>query len=199
MENLHTFKAGALIPGVQAFLSGVFFSLVVVGVCLLVGKEKAGVYLLVGGSGCAFITWLVLLRHWLRLVDACAGIQPVQVVEPTPVFQPSTVRVELIEQENGAVRGEYLNLPVTPSQLRLLAEGVVSGSPLSENAWCGSARPFTKAQFHQLRSELIERGWLCWRNLNAPAQGVEVTHVGRRVFTFLSEGRYYLPEPGEDV
>lgn len=193
MNELHTFKAGALIPGVQAFLSGVFVSGVLAGVLLFFHAEQAGVLLLSGASGCAFITYLFLLRHWLRLVDVREGVQPVQVLEPEePAFQPSTVRIELIEQENGALRGDFLELPATFEQLRLLASGVASGVPLTEHAWTGARRPFTKAQFHELRSELVKRGWCNWRNVNAPAQGVEVSRVGRRVFHYLSESGNHL-------
>lgn len=198
MDNLHGFKMGALLPGLQAVLCGVFFSLVVAGVVLISGTHQAGLYLLLGGSSCAFITWLVLLRHWLRLVDHHAGIQPVQVVDPDPTFEPSTVHIELVETENGAVRGSYLNLPCEPAQLRQLASGVVEGVPLAEGVWCGSGKPFSRSQFHQLRTELVRRGWCSWRNVNAPAQGLQVSHVGRRVFSFLAEGRYHLSAPGED-
>lgn len=196
-EELHTFKSGAFLPAAQAFLSGVFFSLVVLGVSLLAGAEQEGVFLLLGGSTVAFVAWLVLLKHWVRLVDLREGVQPApryEVIEPEPAFQPGTVRVALVERGNGTMSGEFLELPATSEQLRLLASGVVSGGSLSENAWCGSGRPFTKAQFHALRQALLERGWFQWRSPSAPAQGVEPTHVGRRVFQHLSEtGNYLLP------
>lgn len=187
-EELHTYQAGALLPGLQAFLSGVFFSLVVLGVSLLAGEKQAGIFLLVGGSSCAFLVWLVLLRHWLRLVDFQAGFQPapkVQVIEPAE--HQSSVSIRLFEEQNTYWRGDFLELPATHQQLRLLASGVVSGSSLAENAWCGANKPFSKAQFQELRQALLERGWLQWRNQKAPAQGCEVTHVGRRVFSYLAE------------
>ena len=199
-EELHTYQAGALLPGLQALLSGLFFSGVVGGVLWWTGAEKAGTYLLAGGFGCAFLVWLVLLRQWVQLVNHREGIVKtprVQVIEPEHQHQPSSVRVELIEETNSYWHGAFLDLPVTHEQLRLLASGVQSGSSLSENAWCGSNRPFTKSQFHQLRDELLKRGWLTWRNQSAPAQGVEVTNVGRRVFSYLAEGNYLPAGTGD--
>lgn len=193
--ELHSFRSGAFLPAAQASLSGLFFSLVVAGIAWWTGAVKPGVFLLLGGACVAFIAWCLLLRHWLRLVDHSVGfqVQHIEVVDQVPTFQPSVCKVELLEQAEGAWRGEYLNLPCAPEQLKLLASGVMSGGSLSESGWCGANRPFTKSQFHQLRQALIEKGWLAWRSPSAPAQGVEVTHVGRRVFSYLSEGNHYLP------
>lgn len=198
-EELHSYQSGALLPALQALFSGVFFSGVLAGVLLWTGAENAGTFLLSGGFGVAFVAWILLLRHWLQLVNHREGIRRtprIQVLDPVQ-HQPSSVRVELFEETNSYWRGDFLNLPATHEQLRLLASGVVSGGSLSENAWCGSNRPFTKSQFQDLRQALLERGWLQWRNQNAPAQGVEVTHVGRRVFAFLAENNY-LPAGSED-
>ena len=191
-EELHNFKAGALLPGLQAVLSGAFFSLLVMAFSLLAGTKQAGVYLLAGGACAAFITWLFLLRHWLRLVDFNAGL-PAQPEFKALAPAPSSMRIELVEQTSGGWQGAYVDLPATPSQVRLLASGVVQGASLSESAWTGANRPFTKAQFHALRQACLERGWLAWRNQNAPAQGVEVTSVGRRVFSLIAEGRRISP------
>ena len=196
-ERLNTYQAGAFLPALQAVVTGVLFTAIISGVVLVTGAEP--VWLLLGGGFVAFVAWLALLKHWLKLVDWQEGYQ-----EPEPVIldpDPPAVRIELLERREGSWTGEYLNLPVTPAQLRLLSSGVVSGGTLSENAWCGSNRPFTKRQFHQLRQALLERGWLEWRNMDAPAQGVQASRVGMRVFSYLAENRLLPPaelEPGED-
>lgn len=198
-EELHTYQAGALLPGLQALLSGVFFSGFAAGVLLWQGVDKPGTFLLVGGFGCAFCVWLVLLRHWLRLVNFREGFQPaprIQVIEPAE-HQSSSVSIRLFEEQNTYWRGDFLELPATHQQLRVLASGVVSGSSLAENAWCGANKPFSKAQFQELRQALLERGWLQWRNQNAPAQGLELTHVGRRVFSYLAEYNHLPAQAGE--
>jgi hypothetical protein len=197
MDELNTYRTGVGIPAVQAGVTGVFFCGVVAGFMWVTGTKAPGVFMLAGGFFIAFVAWLVLLRHWLELVNNREGFQPVryEVIdsepEPEP-YQPETVRVNLLQERNGGyIEGKFIDLPCQPEQLRLVAGSVVAGGSLSETAWCGSNKPFTKAGFHQLRDELIKRGWLAWRNIQAPAQGVTVTHVGRRVFQHIAWGTPY--------
>lgn len=193
MED-NSLRSGVVVPGLQAVITGVFFAGVVGGAVLLSGYGKLGTYLLLGGFGCAFTAWIFLIHHWLKVIEHREGIEPepepVELVEPGE--EPSSVRIELIQNSDGAWRGSFVNLPVSPEKLRLVASALSQGGSLSENSWCGSGRPFTKRQYHALRQELIERGWLQWRNPNAPAQGLEPSLVGRRVFSYLTEN-YHLP------
>lgn len=194
--ELYSFKAGGFIPALQAVLTGVLFGVLTASVVLMAGAaEQLWLFVLFGGSSMGFIMWVFGLRHWVQLVNHMVGFieQPmVQVLEPEP-YTPSKVRVELVENQNGSWQGAFLDLPCEPEQLKLLASGVAAGGTLAESAWCGANRPFSKSQFHAVRQALIERGWLQWRNHDAPAQGIEPTHAGKRVFSYLAEIETHSP------
>jgi hypothetical protein len=204
-EELNSYKTGVVLPAAQSVVTGGFFTGVLAGVVWLTETPAPVVYLLAGGLFVAWLAWLFLLTHWLQLVNYANGIQPVtryEVLdeeEPEPELeQPSIIRVNLLEENGGYTRGQFIDLPCQPEQLRLLAGSVVAGGSLSEGSWCGFRKPFTKKQFHELRQALIKKGWLAWRNLNAPAQGVEVTHAGRRVFQHLVYNHFSPTEQDED-
>ena len=75
----------------------------------------------------------------------------------------------------------FIDLSAEMTQLVALAEGVLNGDTFAESHWCGSGKVFTKSQFHQLRSEMLERGLIVWKRPDSPAQGLLLTAVGAHV------------------
>lgn len=51
---------------------------------------------------------------------------------------------------------------------------------LSEAAWAGHGRPFSKAEYGTLLDSLTRSGIIRWKNERHPAQGRELTGAGRR-------------------
>ena len=68
ISDLQSFKVGAWIPALQAVVFGAFFAGVVGTVAHLAGERQVGVYMLAGGAVGAFLSYVVLLRHWLNVV-----------------------------------------------------------------------------------------------------------------------------------
>lgn len=104
------------------------------------------------------------------------------------VGQPARFQVELWRRnEQGQVQGmQLVDFGVEEERARALAKGVLAGRALSEAEWTGNGRPFSRRELRGIRSELLERGLLEWRNVRAPAQGVQLTAAGRAVFERLA-------------
>lgn len=104
------------------------------------------------------------------------------------VGEPETLTVELVQRHpSGSGRIQFIEFGVDAKRARFFAEGLLHGRSFSESEWTGNGRPFSRKEFRELRSELLERGLLEWRNPRAPAQGVELTAPGRHVMAKLAE------------
>lgn len=131
------------------------------------------------------LTGAVILATWgLFLGRVWQSWFAVEVVNPPqlPQLQPvrETVAVEVSRPDEG--RMQFLDFPGGVDELCQLASGVLAGRTFSEVEWTGAGRPYSRAEFRELRGQLLERGLLTWRNERAPSQGVELTAVGRAVF-----------------
>jgi len=103
------------------------------------------------------------------------------------VGKPEPFTVELVTKHAGGQRMQFIEFGVEEERARMLAKGLVAGRPFSESEWTGGGRPFSRREFRELRTELLERGLLEWRNPRAPAQGVELTAPGRHVMQRLAQ------------
>ena len=129
------------------------------------------------GALAAALYWLASLVTWRRVeLLACEPWNPAP--EPAPVWEPAPpVRIEVLEGR--ATR--FVDLPASEAQLIDLAAGLLEGQTLSEAAWTGGGRPFTRAEFSTLRAELMRRGLATWNNPKTPARGAALTAPGRAV------------------
>lgn len=165
-------SVGCVVPFAQSTIIGVFSAGVFYGVMQLL--DLAWWYVLFGACLAAltfFVSSMVLAYRY--------QFGPGQVAPVTGQETP-TVKVQIKHEPN---RTQFIELPCSEDQLVELAKGVLQrGVPLSEGVWCGRMKPFSKAQFHHLRDEMLKRGLVAWRNEGAPAQGVEVLEPGIRTF-----------------
>jgi hypothetical protein len=156
------------------------------GVCVFVGVGLLAiafgwpVRVPLGASGCAvLVVWFgaVVRAEVVLWVSERSGPVVAEAVRSRPV-----VAVEISEPERG--RMAYIDLPGSPEALCELARGILAGRPFSESEWCGSGshRPYSRADFRQLRAVMLDRGLCTWRNPESPTQGVVLSAVGRVVF-----------------
>jgi hypothetical protein len=182
MPNDHLIP-GCILPTFQALIVMVLVLFLASCAFALLGWETDRAILAgcVAGAAAAIYVWIDQVRTWRR--DA----YPVEVVAPPTVIErpASTVHI-VLHDENDDLK--LLNLPCSERQLQALARGIVDGKSLSESNWIGIGRPFTRAQFVDLREELIRRGWLAWISQSANARGVAPTRAGRAAFRHLSRG-----------
>lgn len=181
-------------------------------VFLGVGMISAGlgwpvkVALVAGGLATLIVFALMLLnlRALLYTVETIVGhdLNRDGAVGPVGPVGPQVLQVTLTDPEAKQVR--YMTLPgVTAEQLVELAEGIVDGRPLTEAAWTGRGRTFSKKQLQEVRSELVARGLAVWRSPGSPPQGVELTRGGRAAMEEIARtraraGNGGLLAPGED-
>lgn len=178
-------ERGCLLPAAHAFITGVLVCLLALAVCQLQGWSLW--LALAAGAAGAVMMWLSSVSTWRRVTF---GPDPVQWSEPTPVT-PDPVQVVVSYDEDGAHHTQLQDLPVDYDRMKTLAGGLLSGTTFSESVWCGQGRPFSKSEFHQLRRAFLSRGWMQWRNPNAPAQGVQLSRPGVAVMkTFSSDTTY---------
>jgi hypothetical protein len=156
---------------------------VAVGVLLLAWglRWPARVALVVSGVT-VIVVWVLALRLAGRAWFAVETVSPVE--QGQQLAEVPVLRVEVHEPEAAAWR--FLDLPGTSDQLSALARGMLAGR-LAESDWTGRGGLYSRADFRALRGQLLDRGLLAWRNVDAPAQGLELTHAGRAVFTRLVE------------
>jgi hypothetical protein len=187
-------ERGCLLPLLQSLISGTLTALLTFSVALWQEWPRAEYIAFAAGAAgaCAWWWWNILTWRHVAFPELA---QPVFYDEPVQA-QPVTsrVKVELHQDENRHV--QIADIDASPDQLRQLAEGLLQGQTFSEGAWTGAGRPFSKAEFHQLRTALVKRGWVTMRNPNAPAQGFCLTRPGAAVMrSFASD----LPYQGASV
>jgi hypothetical protein len=102
--------------------------------------------------------------------------------------QQETLQIELLTRhpDKRIKQIQRIDFDVDPDRIIALAKGLLAGRPFSEAEWTGRGRLFSKSEFRALRTQLLDRNLLAWRNSAAPAQGVELTHEGRTLFEQLA-------------
>jgi len=189
-ENARGGIIGAvIIPTCQAVITGCSLGAVTFSLGLIMAVPRPDQASLLVASCTSAVTWIALLKRWL------------QVAYSENVTQRYTARVRVEVSGNGGRSLQFIDLPANEQQLLALANGVLSGATLSEGAWSGSGRPFTRAEFRALRDELIRRNLATWRNPEAPAQGVELTLPGKAImrrFASMAEPSPTL-KPGQGL
>jgi hypothetical protein len=194
-------ESAVTIPFLQAAISAILAGIAAGVITALLGWQWwkiAGVVM----AMTALYSWLSFRSRWQWMVERLLGLDLnndgyIGLPEPEPM-QP--VRVELYQDEGR--QGDFIDLPVRPDQLRMLADGLQTGRQFAQSVWTGQGAPFTRPEFEQLRGELIRRGLAEWKKPGYPAQGVELTKSGRAVLRrFCSDAtqrRLTPPPPAEE-
>jgi hypothetical protein len=193
------FYRAVLIPASQAVITGVLAFCAGLAVCALGGW--AWWYAAIGAGLIGLAAWLGFWGWWSRVIlDILTPDRRLRLVEepyssepdPQPV-QPQTIRVELIQSQDGFQRGDYIDLPCQPDQVKQLADGLTRGQPFALSAWTGRNQVFSRSEFETVRVTLLKAGLLRWSSPHARAQGVELTPAGRAVMRRLA-----APLPASD-
>lgn len=177
---------GVIIPGLQCLITGLLSGLAALAVAAWLG----GPIWAVGGTTAAIVglySWLSYRGGWNDRLERMLGIDLNLngVIGPAPQpAEPERVRVEVIQDQGS--KGDFIDLPY-PSKLPELAAGIVNGKQFALSVWTGNGHLFSRSEFEEVRDEMLERGLLRWRNERNPAQGVDVTAVGRAVLKRLAK------------
>lgn len=191
-----------IIPLVQSVITGLLAGLLAVVLLRLANVQNPGMLALAAGLAVTLGRWLPLARRALHVYELATGADldldgaigepetdqnqpnPTAQAWPPAQLQPAPVRVvlETPDQRHTSI----IDLPGKPDQVQALARGLLAGDPLTHAHWTGAGQPFSRAEFEQLRGELIRRGLATWRNQGNRANGAELTPAGRAVMRRLA-------------
>lgn len=185
-QFLHTRTAGFDLLLLQSVATALIVGLVVWAVGLAAGWLDAWKPALVGGMLGLGGWWMFSLRRWTRLTDGGmdGGKPRPDEYDGEDAGTPRVVRIQIdkVTAEGGYQQYKMYDLPATEEQMGRLAEGLERGLPFTEREWAGAGRPFSSAEFRELRGELIKRELIRLRSEKDPRQGFELTEEGRQVF-----------------
>lgn len=198
MAETRSIQAGVVIPALQAGISAGLAALAVgaAGRMLELQSWKDGAIMAAGAAGAG--VWIWQLQAWTdHLRQEVRWLTGDQAAEPMPMAAPEPIpaapfKVHLTHDDNRTI--EIIDLPTTPEKLAQLARAVLDGGTFSEAQWTGSGAPFTRAEFGQLRTELIRRHLLAWAAPGTPARGVVLTRPGQAAFRYFASLTSLPPE-----
>jgi hypothetical protein len=189
--------AGLVLPALQCAVTAGLLGGVAGALALLLQAPKWWVWALLFALLAGAIYWVSFVARWQQAVFAPPVVRAVsrQVIEHKPTRalpEPTerTLRLTAVS-ENGKQASIY-RLPVSDGQMAALAAGLNDGLPFAVSTWCGTGKPFSRAEFEALRGALLERGILRAKNSKNPAAGFELSPAGRAMM------RAYHPLPEGD-
>jgi hypothetical protein len=207
-SDLHTLSIAAIIPLIQALLTGLVLSILAFAAALTFGKPKPWLWLLWGFLLPTAGMWLISVKRWFKLTDWLPNLEqwtkldlnrdgqigrlPSVEVAPEPKRMTVTVR----DVRDGMfLHMNHYELPVSEDQLRAFALGVGQGLSLAEANWIGPAHPFTRDEYRAFRGELIRRRWVELSNHKSANQGFQMTRAGEAVMREIAKS----PSPTVDL
>jgi len=171
--------AAVKIPLLQSLVSGLLVLAFAVPAGYLLDLNRPWAVGCLAAAAASGLFWFGSVATWR------GSVYCLRANEPDQHQDQEVVRVELLDDN----KMTYAHLPANIDQLKTLAAGVLSGATLSEITWTGAGRPFSRAQFAELRAELVRRGLAVWNNPSTPARGIALTRGGLAAMrTFASMG-----------
>ena len=196
---LLTVLSGLVLPALQAVFTAFLLGGIAGALAFLLGVPRWWAWAILIGLLAAGIAWIAYTARWQAAVFAppvirAAAAHPAVIdhrpAKPLPERSERTLRLTAIS-ENGRQATIY-RLPVSDAQMAALAAGLNDGLPFAVSTWCGTGKPFSRAEFEALRAALLERGILRPKNVKNPAAGFELSTAGRAMM------RAYHPLPAGD-
>lgn len=197
--HLFGFRAGVFLPLVQAFVTGMLFGIICGILAIAAEWEKPALLGAITAVIITAIVWMFLMRKWFRLTAPLERLTGVDfnhdgiIGEPEVIEkEPTVIRVELVKN-----RGmKYVDFPF-PDRAPMFCYSVLTGIPMTQAAWTGIDNPFSRGEWQQLVTFLIQRELGEWVNDGAHAQGFRLTEEGDVVFKTIAD-MYEPPTPPLD-
>jgi len=189
-EYLHTLRAGAFLPFMQATFMALVITIVIWLIAAFVfnAMDPYKPAILLGS-----IAWAVMLfrlfSHWLNLTTVETLIQRdingdgvIGQTAPAPVTEPAPrvvrIRLDTISADQH-YQSNTITFPCDDDQLQALAKGLISGLPFSEKFWTGKGKPFSVNMFREVRDVMKTHDLCEYVNDADPRQGIRLTATGR--------------------
>lgn len=178
----------------QAFGTGIGFGVLALVVALWQRWQDPWMAGLIVGMLGMVGMWLLLQRNWVKMttIERLTGLDLNRdgVVGKAEPQQVRRVRVQVDRETEAGHIGvsRIFDLPASSEQMTALADGLLTGGMrFSVREWCGQGHPFSMAEFHALRQEMLRRGMIESVSDKDNRVGYKLTNEGRQVLQeFLS-------------
>ena len=121
------------------------------------------------------------LAWWLLLLDHRKLLRQIETVVGQDLDGDGQVgfTVEIVDKTDGKKQIKYIHFPARPGEVKRFAQAALEGQ-----LTVYGRHHLSRGTYERLRDEAMSRGLLAWRG-EARNQGVELTAVGRHVFSRL--------------
>ena len=176
-----------LVPALQALATGAF---VTIGAGWVAWMYRGITWEMAVGAGLVSMGgfWVITVlanRKLLWMIETITnGDLDHDGAVGAPAAPARPVALEVVHRNEAGIFSQMFRfeLPegISEADFGEFARGVVSGRGLAESAWTGAGKPFSKSRYGDLLATLEQAGLVRWKNVNAPAQGRELTPAGGR-------------------
>lgn len=178
------------VPLMQSVITGVFASVFAGSVALFFEVAIGRSFAIAGVtfSTVSLIAWLSIRGRWQWIIEEIllADLNHDGVVgEPEPAPPARPTRIDVIRDNGRTINHHYID---GDDRMRILAEGLLAGTPFSEANWTPQSVLFSQSEFYKLQRDWIAKGRARWRGRTA-TDGVELTDDGWAVVEAIAAGR----------
>lgn len=179
-----TWESDVIVCWGQAVISGAFITMFASG--LVIWREWPWFVAFIPGAFTAAAVWFVTMsdaRSMLRRVETIINRDlDGDGFKGEPVEHRTVIEGRIGDGEHVKDFVLYFD-GVEPERIETLFRAALGGASLSEPAWCGAGKPFSKKQFVGVRDRMIDAGLWGWVNDEAHRQGVRVSAAGRALMS----------------
>lgn len=183
-DNLFSPGAGAVIPFLQALITGIFAALIVLAVAIKLGLSDLWFWPMIGGLMAAVWVWSQALRHWWSLtsLERMTGLDINNDGVIGEQMQDATLKVHIQEHDDaGNLRAET-RAELPRHKMSLIADQVINNQvSFSVRELVERRHLLSRAEFEQIRDEMMARGMLVQVNPEYPKLGYSLTRAGMAV------------------
>lgn len=191
-QFLHTFVAGAILPLVQAFITGAIVFVVALTFALRAGAMDPFSWPITLGVVAFGGMWIGLQRRWLTLTNLerilNVDLNQDDVIGEPKSREPVVIRIDKIM--NGHYQSSMVRLPVSEEQLIALARGFELHRPFTEREWTGEGKAFSSEEFRELRREMLRRELIMRKSARGTRPGYVLTGDGIETMKKYKEMRH---------
>lgn len=183
-QFLHTYMAGALLPLVQAVITGVLMMLAASVVLYMLNVLDWAKYAVILGVVTLVVVWLYMQRRWINLTTLEQAFRidfngDGQIGKPEK--KETVIRLEEVK-DNSHFQSHTYRLPISDEQLIMLADGLINrGRPLSRREWTPKENGFSDDEYRELQSAMVK-----FQLIEAHGAGIRLTRPGSALMRYYA-------------
>jgi hypothetical protein len=186
-----TKETGAMLPMVQALITGGFLAMAAGGISYLAGSDlafldrvaRSGSWILGTFVIVSPLTWMSLLMDWVNAKNVFEKLFKVDIDHDGYKGQRPKESLEIDYREKADGGGQHRTFTTFKDKDKMIsfARGILGGRPWTLKEWTGKDREFSRKEFDTIRETFVNRGWAEWRDDEYHDQGADFTDAGKVV------------------